>query len=170
MKKTAYFALTLFGVALSGCKSYVPQTYGPVEFESYFEGPLYPSGVLDAQIEFDFSPEDFDISRDDVHSMILDEITLTTEYENGFGDFENISFMISADGVEAANVATINITDNSKELVVPGLAEGEIKKFKNVKKYYLQITAVAKPDIEETYEDIDIKGAFSMSIMIPDKK
>jgi hypothetical protein len=170
MKNPLFWALALIGITLVGCKSYVPETYGPIEFETMLEGPLFGSSVVDAQLEFEFSPGDFGINADEVHSMIMKEITITTDYENGFGDFDNISFIISADGVDAANVATVKITDNSNSLTIAGLSEAEIKKFKNVKKFYLEITAVTKADIEDVYDDINIAGSFTMNIMVPEKK
>jgi hypothetical protein len=102
--------------------------------------------------------------------MVMKEIVLTTDYENGFADFDNISVIISADGVEAANVATMKIKDNGNTLTIPGLTEAEIKDFKGVKKFYMEITAVTKDDIEDIYEDINIKGSFTMDIMVPEKK
>lgn len=170
MKKPILGIFALLGATLIGCTNYVPEDYGPVEFESFFEGPLYAGSVVDATIEFEFKPENFGITADEVHSMVMKEITLNTDYENGFGDFENISFIISADGVEAANVATVKVSDNSKTLTIPGLSEAEIKKFKNVDKFYLQITAVTKSDLEDTYEDVPFSGSFTMNIMIPEKK
>lgn len=170
MKTPILWSVALLGIALFGCKSYVPETYGPIEFEAMLEGPLFGSSVVDAQMEFEFKPGDFGINEDDVYSMIMKEITLSTDYENGFGDFDNISVIISADGVEAANVATIQITDNSNTLTIPGLAEAEIKKFKRVKTFHMEITAVTKPDIEDVYDDIYISGTFTMHIMVPEKK
>ena len=67
-------------------------------------------------------------------------------------------------------MATIKITDNSNSLTIPGLSEAEIKKFKDVKTFYMEITAVTKDDIEDIYEDINIKGSFTMDIMVPEKK
>jgi hypothetical protein len=170
MKKTLILALAFVGLGLNSCTNYEPASYGPVEFESFFEGPLYAGSVVDAIIELDFAPQDYGINADEVHSMVMKEIVLNTDYENGFGDFDNISFIISADGVEAANVATIKIKDNSNTLTIPGLSEAEIKKFKGVKKYYLQITAVTKADLEDTYEDVPFTGSFTMNIMVPEKK
>jgi len=170
MKNPVLWAFALLGTMLVGCKSYVAESYGPIEFETVLEGPLFGSSVVDAQLEFEFKPGDFNINGEDVYSMIMQEITISTDYENGFGDFDNISFIISADGVDAANVATVKITDNSNSLTIAGLAEAEIKKFKNVKKFYLEITAVTKADIEDVYDDINIAGSFTMNIMVPEKK
>jgi hypothetical protein len=170
MKKPILGVIALLGATLIGCTNYVPATYGPVEFETMLEGPFFASSVADAQLEFEFTPKNFGIGAEDVHSMVMKEITISTDYVNGFGDFDNISFIISADGVEAANVATIKITDNSNSLTIPGLSEAEIKKFKDVKTFYLEITAVTKDDIEDIYEDINIKGSFTMDIMVPEKK
>lgn len=170
MKKTFLLLATVGLFVVSSCKSYEPETYGPIEFESSFEGPLFGEMVVDALIELDFTPEDYGINRDEIHSMILQEIRISTDYENGFGDFDNILFSIMADGVQSEKVATMKIEGSPNELVVPGLSESEIKKFKNVKKFHLEITAVTKPDIEDVYEDIDIQGSFTMNIMVPQKK
>lgn len=170
MKKTLLLLAAIGIFVVSSCKSYEPETYGPVEFESYFEGPLFSEMVVDALVELDFKPEDYGINRDEIHSMILQEIRISTDYENGFGDFDNVLFSIMADGVQSEKVATIKIEGSPKELVVPGLNESEIKKFKNVKKFHLEITAVTKPDIEDVYEDINIQGSFTMNIMVPQKK
>jgi hypothetical protein len=170
MKNKYFWVYTILGVILFGCKSYEPQTYGEIDFETVLEGPLFGSSVVDAQLEFSFNPSEFGINPDEVHSMVMKEITISTDYENGFGDFDNISFIISADGVDAANVATVKIADNRSTLTIPGLPEAEIKKFKNVKTFYLEITAVTKPDIEDVYDDINISGSFTMNIMVPEKK
>jgi hypothetical protein len=100
----------------------------------------------------------------------MKEIKITTDYENGFGDFDNILCSIMADGVQSEKVGTIKIEGSPKELIIPGLSESEIEEFKNVKKFHLEITAVTKPGIEDVYEDINIKGAFVMNIMVPEKK
>ena len=170
MKNPLLWSATIFAAILIGCTSYAPEKYGPIEFETFLEGPLFASGVVDAQIEFEFTPSEFGINIDDVHSMVMNEITLSTDYENGFGDFDNISVIISADGVEAANVATIQITDNSNTITIPGLKEAEIKDFKDVKTFFMEITAVTKADIEDIYDDINLKGSFTMDIMVPEKK
>jgi len=166
MKKPILWAVALIGIALVGCKSYVPETYGPVEFETTLEG--YGGSVVDALMEFEFDPSAFGIDGNEVHSMIMNEITISTDAENGFGDFKNISFIMSADGVEAANVATVKINDDSQTITIPGLAEAEIKKFKDVKTFYLEITAVTKS--EDYFDDLAITGSFTMNIMVPEKK
>lgn len=166
MKNPLFWAFALLGSTLVGCKSYVPETYGPVEFETTLEG--YGGSVVDALMEFEFDPSAFGIEANDVHSMIMKEITISTSAENGFGDFDNISFIISADGVEAANVATVKINDESQTITIPGLAEAEIKKFKNVKTFYLEITAVTKS--EDYFDDLDLTGSFTLNIMVPEKK
>lgn len=159
-------------LVLNSCTNYQPEMYGPVEFETVLEGPRYAGSemVIDALVELDFTPEDFNINRDEIYSMIMNEITLTTDYENGFGDFDNILFSFIADGVQSEKVATVKIEGSPKELVIPGLSESQIKKFKNVKKFHLEITAVTRPDIEESYDDIEIKGSMVMNIMVPEKK
>jgi hypothetical protein len=160
-------AMCLLG--LSSCRSYEPELYGPVEFESSFEGPLFGEMVVDALVELEFEPENFGINREDIHSMLMREIQISTDYKNGFGDFDNIQFSVMADGVKSEKVATIKINGSPKELLIPGLAESEIKKFKDVRKFYLEITAVTKPELYEVYEDIAFRGSMTMDIMVPEK-
>jgi hypothetical protein len=170
MKLREFVLLLLVVSLLNSCTNYQPEKYGPIEFESVLEGPLFGEMVVDALVELDFSPEDFGIKRDEIHSMVMKEIKITTDYENGFGDFDNILCSIMADGVQSEKVGTIKIEGSPKELIIPGLSESEIEEFKNVKKFHLEITAVTKPGIEDVYEDINIKGAFVMNIMVPEKK
>jgi hypothetical protein len=169
--KNKILLLPMLGLLfLSSCKSYEPENYGPIEFDTVFEGPFFGEMVVDALVELEFSPEDYGINRDEIHSMIMQEIKLSTDYENGFGDFDNILVSVMADGVQSEKVATIKIEGAPKELTIPGLSESEIKKFKNVKKFHLEITAVTKTDIEEVYDDIQVRGSFIMNIMVPEKK
>ena len=170
MKKTTLFIACFSLIWLTGCTTYQPETYGPIEFETVLEGPFFGEMVVDALVEMEFSPDQFGIKRDEIHSMIMQEIKLTTEYENGFGDFDNILISLMADGVQSEKVATVKIEGAPKELIIPGLSESEIEEFKGVKKFHLEITAITKPEIEDVYEDIEIKGSFVMNIMVPEKK
>jgi hypothetical protein len=170
MKKYSLFALFSAGLFLGSCTNYAPMKYGPIEFTGAFEGPVFEQGVVDVHFDFDFKPEDYGIDRNDVYSMVMSEVKLTTDFENGFGDFENISCIIMADGVKAEKVGTLNIKGAPSEITIPGLTESEIKKFKNVKKFHFEITAVAKSGIDDIYDDINIAGSFTMNIMVPEKK
>lgn len=172
MKRFLLLAPIASLLLMNSCTNYQPEKYGPIEFDAVLEGPRYGGSemVIDALVELDFRPEDYNINRDEIHSMVMNEIVLTTDYENGFGDFDNILFSFIADGVQSEKVATVKIDGSPKELVIPGLSESEIKKFKNVKKFHLEITAVTRPDIEESYDDIEIKGSMVMNIMVPEKK
>jgi hypothetical protein len=163
----AFFAALLL---LGSCTNYAPVQYGPVEFEGALEGPVFAQGVVDVYFDFDFKPEDYGIDRNDVYSMVMSEIKLSTDYENGFGDFHSITFSLMADGVKSEKVGTIGIEGSPNELSIPGLTESEIKKFKNVKKFHFEVTAIAKSDIEDIYDDINISGNFVMNIMVPEKK
>ena len=78
MKKPILGVIALLGATLIGCTNYVPATYGPVEFETMLEGPFFASSVADAQFEFEFTPKDFGINAEDVHSMVMKEITIST--------------------------------------------------------------------------------------------
>lgn len=171
MKKISIIASILGLFLYSSCTKYQPEEYGPIEFEAVFDTPRFENteNVVDVTIELDFTPEDFKINRDEIYSMTMKEIKITTDYENGFGDFDNIRFEIKADGVSSEVVGTMKVNGSPKELIIPGLNESEIKKFKNVNKYYLEITGVTKPDVEESYDDINIQGSFVMNIMVPEK-
>jgi hypothetical protein len=129
MKRIILFLPILGLLVFSSCKSYEPETYGPITFETVLEGPFFAEMVVDALVELEFSPEDYGIKRDDIHSMIMQEIKLSTDYENGFGDFDNILVSVMADGVQSEKVATIKIEGSPQELIIPGLSESEIKKF-----------------------------------------
>lgn len=170
MRRLLIFLPLVLVLLLHACTNYQPEAYGPIEFETVLEGPFFGDMVVDAVVELDFDPKNFKIEKEEIHSMIMKEIKISTDYENGFGDFDNILFSIMADGVQSEKVATVKIEGSPKELVIPGLSESEIKKFKNVKKFYLEITAVTKPGLEEVYDDIPVKGSFTMNIMIPEKK
>jgi hypothetical protein len=168
MKKMKCFLTPLLALALLvGCTTYEPKVYGPVEFEIDIEGPLFEGGVAEGITTVKFNPEDFGISRDEVFSMKVNEIVLSTEAEGGLGAFENIVFSVMTDDTETKEVASVKIEGNPKELVIPGLNEAEIEGFKTIKEFYLEIVGISKA---ESFDDIKLKGTIKMDVMIPEKK
>jgi hypothetical protein len=168
MKKINFLIIPLLTVLLiAGCKNYEPKVYGPVEFEIDLEGPFFKDGVTDGMTIIPFKPEDFGITRDEIFSMKVNEIALTTEAEGGFGMFENLVFSVMTDDTETKEVASTKVKSNSKELKIKGLQEAEIEGFKGIKEFYLEITGITK---EESFDDLKLKGTLKMDIMIPENK
>jgi len=168
MKKIKILILPLLAILLiCGCTNYEPKVYGPVEFEITLEGPFFKDGVGEGMTTVSFSPEDFGISRDEVFSMKVNEITLETVGEGNLGVFENLVFSVMTDETDTKEVASVKVNGNPKELVIKGLQEAEIEGFKKIKKFYLEVVGITK---EESYDDIKIKGTIKMDIMIPEKK
>jgi hypothetical protein len=114
-----------------------------------------------------FTPEDFGITRDEVYSMKVSEITLTTDAEGGLGVFENLVFSVMTDDTETKEVASVKIEGNPTSLKINGLEEAEIKGFKKIQEFYLEVVGIAK---EDGFEDINLKGTIKMNVMIPEKK
>jgi hypothetical protein len=160
-------APALLVVLFSACTTYEPKVYGPVEFEITIEGPLFEGGVCDGMTTVKFTPEDFGITRDEVYSMKVSEITLTTDAEGGLGVFENLVFSVMTDDTETKEVASVKIEGNPTSLKINGLEEAEIKGFKKIQEFYLEVVGIAK---EDGFEDINLKGTIKMNVMIPEKK
>jgi hypothetical protein len=158
-----FIAIMLF----NGCTNYEPKVYGPVEFEIALEGPFFKDGVTDGMTEINFNPEDFGISRDEIFSMKVNEITLETDAEGGLGNFENLVFSVMTDDTETKEVANTKVKGNPKKLEIKGLQEAEIEGFKNIKKFYFEVTGITK---EDNFDDMKLKGTIKMDIMIPEKK
>ncbi|NBR14964.1 MAG: hypothetical protein EBU01_10365, partial [Crocinitomicaceae bacterium] len=59
------------------------------------------------------------------------------------------------------------VKGNPKSLVIKGLKEAEIEGFKNIKKFYFEVTGITK---EDSFDDMKLKGTIKMDIMIPEKK
>ncbi|NCA21415.1 MAG: hypothetical protein EBS86_09810, partial [Crocinitomicaceae bacterium] len=168
MKKIKLLALPLLALMLLyGCTNYEPKTYGPVEFEITLEGPFFKDGVTDGMTIVSFKPEDFGISRDEIFSMKVNKITLETDSEGGLGVFENLVFSVMTDDTETKEVASVKVKGNPKSLVIKGLKEAEIEGFKNIKKFYFEVTGITK---EDSFDDMKLKGTIKMDIMIPEKK
>jgi hypothetical protein len=168
MKNIKRLFVPLLAIGLvSSCTTYEPKVYGPVEFEITIEGPLFEGGVSDGMTTVKFNPEDFGISRDEVYSMKVSEITLTTDAEGGLGVFENLVFSVMTDDTETKEVASVKVEGNPKSLVIKGLEEAEIKGFKKIQEFYLEVVGIAKDD---GFDDINLKGTIKMNVMIPEKK
>jgi len=168
MKKIRILFASLVTVLLvGGCTNYEPKVYGPVEFEISIEGPFFKDGVTDGITEISFNPEDFGISRDEIFSMKVNEITLKTDSEGGLGVFENLVFSIMTDDTETKEVASVKVKGNPKSMVIKGLQEAEIEGFKNIKKFYFEVIGITKKD---SFDDLKLTGTIKMDIMIPEKK
>jgi hypothetical protein len=168
MKKIKILTFPLLAIMLLfGCTNYEPKVYGPVEFEITLEGPFFKDGVTDGMTIISFKPEDFGISRDEIFSMKVNEITLETDAEGGLGMFENLVFSVMTDDTETKEVANTKVKGNPKKLVIKGLQEAEIEGFKNIKKFYFEVTGITKKD---SFDNMKLKGTIKMDIMIPEKK
>jgi hypothetical protein len=168
MKKIKILFFPILALALFfGCTSYEPKVYGPVDFEIELEGPFFKDGVTDGMTVVKFKPEDFGISRDEIFSMKVNEITLETDAEGGLGMFENLVFSVMTDDTETKEVANTKVKGNPKKLVIKGLQEAEIEGFKNIKKFYFEVTGITKKD---SFDNMKLKGTIKMDIMIPEKK
>lgn len=161
--RSIFLVATLF--VMHSCTTYEPKEYGPVDFELLIEGPVFEGSVADGITTIAFKPEDFGINRDDIYSMKVKEIKITTDYEGGLGAFENIVFTIMTDDTETKEVASIKIEGNPSELTLKGLEEAEIKGFSKIDEFYLEIMGITK---EEGYDDIIIKGSLVMNVMVPE--
>ena len=167
MKKIKILFFPILALALFfGCTSYEPKVYGPVDFEIELEGPFFKDGVTDCMTVVKFKPEDFGISRDEIFSMKVNEITLKCESDSGLGAFENLVFAVMTDDTDTKEVASTKVKGNPKELKIKGLQEAEIEGFKGIKEFYLEVTCITKADLEE---NLKLKGTIKMDIMIPEK-
>jgi hypothetical protein len=168
MKKIKILTVPLLAIMLLfGCTNYEPKVYGPVEFEITLEGPFFKDGVGEGMTTISFKPEDFGITRDEIFSMKVKEITLETDAEGGLGIFENLVFSVMTDKTETKEVATTKVKGNPKKLVIKGLQEAEIEGFKDIDKFYFEVVGITK---EDSFDNIKLKGTIKMDIMIPDKK
>lgn len=167
MKKIKIIFIPIFALLfLFGCTSYEPKVYGPVDFEIELEGPFFKDGVTDGMTVVRFKPEDFGISRDEIFSMKVNEITLKTESKAGLGAFENLVFSVMTDDTDTKEVASAKVKGNPKTLTIKGLQEAEIEGFKGIKEFYLEVTGITKEDAEE---NVKLTGTIKMDIMIPEK-
>jgi hypothetical protein len=149
-----------------GCTSYEPKVYGPVDFEITLEGPFFKDGMTDGMTIIRFKPEDFDISRKEIFSLKVNEITLRSESKDGLGIFENLVFSIMTDYTETKEVASTKVKGKPNKLTIKGLQAAEIEGFKNTKEFYLEVTGITKEDFED---NLKLKGTIKMDLMIPEK-
>lgn len=167
MKKISKIIAAVFLLLLFvGCTSYEPKVYGPVDFEITLEGPFFKDGMTDGMTTVRFKPEDFDISREEIFSLKVNEITLQTESKDGLGIFENLVFSIMTDDTETKEVASTKVKGKPRKLTIKGLQEAEIEGFKNTKEFYLEVTGITKEDFED---NLKLKGTIKMDLMVPEK-
>jgi len=161
------FVPVLVVMLLVGCTSYEPKVYGPVDFEITLEGPFFKDGMTDGMTVVRFKPEDFGITREEIFSMKVNEITLTTDTEGGLGVFENLVFSVMTDDTETKEVASVKVKGKPSNLKIKGLQEAEIEGFKNTKEFYLEVTGITKEDAD--LENLKLTGTIKMDLMIPEK-
>ena len=167
MKKIKYLVMSFLSLLLFlGCTSYEPKVYGPVDFEISFEGPFFKDGVTDGIATVKFEPEKFGISREEIVSLKVNEITVSTESKEGLGIFENLVFSIMTNNTETKEVASSKIKTKSKNISLKGLQEVEIKGFRDTKEFFLEATGITNQDFEG---DFKLKGTIKMELKVPEK-
>lgn len=164
LRNLIVFVLSL--LLFVGCTSYEPKVYGPVDFEITLEGPFFKDGMTDGMTTVRFKPEDFDISREEIFSLKVNEITLSTDSKVGLGVFENLVFSIMTNDTETKEVASTKVKGKPKKLTIKGLQEAEIEGFKNTKEFYLEVTGITKEDFDD---NLKLKGTIKMDLMVPEK-
>jgi hypothetical protein len=150
-------------VLFSSCSNYEAKKYGPVEFEIPVEGPIFSESVAEGVVTIPFNPEKFGISREEVHSMKLDEIHISVNHPDGLGVFNNVVFTVMTDNTESKEVASQKIKGNPKSLTIKGLEQAEIEGFSKTDKFYLEMTGISRKDIED---NLTIQGRLTLSVMI----
>jgi hypothetical protein len=168
MKTLQRIAILLVSVALiSACTSYEPNEYGPVDFEITLEGPFFEGSIAEGIVTLPFKPEDYNIKRENIYSMIMKEIEVSTDAEGGFGLFENVVFTVMTDNTKTKEVASKKIKGNTSKVKINGLKEAEIEGFKDTKEFHLEMMAITKKDMD--LDAITIKGKLMMNVMTPQK-
>jgi hypothetical protein len=158
------FAVALVSVMLfASCANHEAKKYGPVEFEIPIEGPLFAESIAEGVVTIPFKPEDFGITRDEVHSMKLDEIEITTDHPDGLGLFNNVVFTVMTDNTESKEVASQKIKGSPKKLTIKGLDQAEIEGFSKTNQFYLEMTGISRKDIED---NLTVKGRLTLSVLI----
>ena len=161
-----FVALSLL-IVINSCSSYEPQAYGPIEFEITIEGPIFEGSVADGIVSIPFNPENFGITREDIYSMKMKEMSIETDHESGIGIFENIKFTVMTDDTETKEIASSTIESGAQKITIEGLNEAEIKGFSKINNFFLEVDCISR---EEIFDDITIKGSFIMHVMVPEKK
>lgn len=161
-----FFASAVVFFTLFSCGNHEAKKYGPIDFEIPIEGPIFAESIAEGVVTLAFKPEDFGITRQEVHSMILDDIELTTDHPDGVGIFDNVVFTVMTDNTESKEVASSKIKGNSKRIKLKGLQEAEIEGFSETNQFYLEMTGISKKDFDE---NITVKGKITLSVMVDQK-
>jgi hypothetical protein len=168
-RKILALSVLLASVMISSCTSYVQKEYGPVDFETAFEGgdDMLFEGPNEAIITIPFKPEDFGIAKENVGGMQLKEIKLTTTNTQGFGVFDNLKVEVASDETSSLTIGVLNDVPDASDLIISGLEEAKIKKFNKVNEFYLIISGNLKEDLDEVF---DLKGTFILFVESSDKE
>jgi hypothetical protein len=157
----------LFGFLLIGitsCTSYEDKQYGPVEFETSFEGGddmLFEGMNIEAMSTIKFNPEDYGFSKESVGGMRLDNITIKTDNAFKLGVLENLKVEVSSKDTDMLTIGVLNAVPDSAEVSFSGLEEAKIENFKSVDEFYLIISGNLKEELDEPFT---ISGEFTMNI------
>jgi hypothetical protein len=167
-RKILAFSVIFGALWMSSCTSYVQKEYGPVDFETAFEGgdDMLFEGPNEAIVTIPFKPEDFGIVKENVGGMQLKEIKLVTNNSVGFGAFDNLKIEVASDETSSLTIGVLNEVPDATELVIQGLEEAKIKKFNKVNEFYLIISGNLKEDLDEVF---DISGSFVLFVESSDK-
>jgi hypothetical protein len=160
-------ALFLTVLIVGSCTSYEPNEYGPIDFEITLEGPFFEGSIAEGIVTLPFKPEDYNIKRENIYSMIMKEIEISTDAEGGFGLFENVVFTVMTDNTKTKEVASKKIKSKTSSLKINGLKEAEIEGFKDTKEFHLEMMGITKNDMD--LDAITIKGKLTMNVMTPQK-
>jgi hypothetical protein len=157
------FACVCSVFLLFSCSNHEAKKYGPVEFEISVEGPLFAESIAEGVVTVPFKPEDFGITREEVHSMKLDEIVLTCDHPDGLGIFNNIVFTVMTDNTESKEVASKKIKGSPKKMTIKGLDKAVIEGFSETDQFYLEMTGISNKDIDD---NVTLKGQLTLSLMV----
>ena len=160
------FVCSVLLLTLFSCGNHEAKKYGPVTFEIPIEGPIFAESLAEGVVTLAFTPEDFGISRKEIHSMKLDEIELTTDHPDGLAIFDNVVFTVMTDNTESKEVASTKIKGNPKTMTIKGLEQAEIEGFAETDKFYLEMTGISKKDFDD---NITVKGKMILSVMVDQK-
>jgi hypothetical protein len=151
------------GLLFYSCANHEAKKYGPIKFEIPVEGPLFAESLAEGVVTIPFKPEDYGISREEVHSMMLDEIEISTDLKEGVGIFDNVVFTVMTDNTESKEVASQKIKGSPKKMKIKGLEQAEIEGFSETDKFYLEFTGISRKDIDD---NLTIKGNLTLSVKV----
>lgn len=168
-RKILALSVLLASVMISSCTSYVQKEYGPVDFETAFEGgdDMLFEGPNEAIVTIPFNPEDFGIAKENVGGMQLKEIKLNTTNPLGFSVFDNLKIEVASDETSSLTIGVLNDVPDASSVVISGLEEAKIKKFNKVNEFYLIISGNLKEDLDEVF---DLNGTFILFVESSDKE